>query len=134
MPQDKELPSTLQKSPPKARRTFKKTLESAEEQYGKGERASRTAYAQLKHDFEKVGDHWESKDNPGPSDPRSTGSTEEKRQGRGETYGGVAAKGHTKAELQQMAEAAGVDVPSRLTKAELARELDRANRRATRQR
>ena len=36
---------------------------------------------------EKVGDHWEPKDDPGPSDPRSKGSTAEKRAGKGKTYG-----------------------------------------------
>jgi hypothetical protein len=50
---------------------------------GEHERAHRTAYASLKHDFEKVGDRWEQKDEPGPSDPRSRGTTREKRQGKG---------------------------------------------------
>src|SRR5438309_9771611 len=72
MPQGKhQMPSTLKRSPPKAQRTFEKTLDHAEQEYGKGERASRTAYGALKHSFEKVGDHWEPKDHKGPSDPRS---------------------------------------------------------------
>ena len=48
-----------------------KTLENAEEEYGDQERAHRTAYASLKHSFEKVGDHWEPKDHKGPSDERA---------------------------------------------------------------
>lgn len=132
MPKDKDLPSTLQKSPAKAQRTFKETLESAEEQYGTGERASRTAYASLKHNFEKVGDHWEPKDQKGPSDPRSKqSSTRAKQEGKGETYGGVDAEGHSKDELKSMAKTAGVEVKSNMTKAELARELQKANDRTT---
>ena len=42
MPTDKDLPGTLQRSPKKAQRTYAKTLESAEEEYGEGEQASRT--------------------------------------------------------------------------------------------
>ncbi|HET6732873.1 ChaB family protein, partial [Mycobacterium sp.] len=61
-----ELPSTLQKSPAKAQRTFAKTHDSAAEQYGEGERAHRTAFASLKHSFEKRGDHWEAKKRKGP--------------------------------------------------------------------
>ena len=56
-----EVPSTIARSDDKAVRTFKKTLESAEESYGEGERARRTAMASLKHTHEKVGDHWEPK-------------------------------------------------------------------------
>ena len=62
------IPRTLQRSSPKAKRTYSETLKNAEHEYGSGERASRTAYAALKHTFEKVGDHWEEKAVPGPSD------------------------------------------------------------------
>lgn len=44
-----DVPSTVARSDDKAVRTYKKTLESAEETYGDGERAHRTAYASLKH-------------------------------------------------------------------------------------
>lgn len=57
-----EIPSTLQRSEPKAQRTFAKAHDSAVEEYGEGERAHRVAYAALKHSYEKVGDHWEPKD------------------------------------------------------------------------
>jgi cation transport regulator ChaB len=64
----KDLPGTIRRSPRKAQETYAKTLESAHEQYGGDEeRAHRAAYASLKHSFEKVGDHWEPKDQKGPS-------------------------------------------------------------------
>jgi len=44
MPEDfEDLPSTLQRSPESARKTFAEAKESAEGTYGKGERASRTS-------------------------------------------------------------------------------------------
>src|SRR4051812_3027066 len=78
-PIESELPETLKRSPAKAQRQFAKTHDAAAEQYGEGERAHRTAYASLKHNFERVGDHWEPKDEPGPSDPRSKKTTAQKR-------------------------------------------------------
>src|SRR5919202_2868885 len=118
-----ELPDTLKRSPSKAQRQFAKTHDSAAEQYGEGERAHRTAYASLKHNFEKGGDHWEPKDEPGPSDPRSTKSTREKRQGKGETFGGVDLYGNTKQELYERARKLGVEGRSKMSKRELARAI-----------
>jgi cation transport regulator ChaB len=66
-----ELPSTLRRSPKEAQETFAKAHDSATETYGEGERAHRTAYAALKHKFEKRGDHWVPKARKGPSDPRA---------------------------------------------------------------
>jgi cation transport regulator ChaB len=66
-----ELPSTLQRSNAKAKRTFAKAHDSAAEEYGSEERAHRVAYAAVKHSFEKVGDHWEPKEEKGPSDERA---------------------------------------------------------------
>jgi hypothetical protein len=117
------LPSTLERSPKKAQRTYAETLKHAEAEYGKGERASRTAYASLKHGFEKVGDHWEAKDHPGPSDPRSTRTTKEKREGKGETFGGVDEMGHTREELYQRAKKLGIRGRSTMDKKELARAI-----------
>jgi cation transport regulator ChaB len=71
MPARDELPSTLQRSPRKARETWSKAHDSAVETYGEGERAHRTAFAALKHSFEKIGDHWEPKGRKGPSDSRA---------------------------------------------------------------
>jgi hypothetical protein len=102
-----DMPSTLQRSPEKAERTYAETLKHAEAEYGKGERAGRTAYSSLKHSFEKVGGHWEPKYHKGPSDPRSTQSTREKREGKGETFGGVDEIGHTRTELYERAPSAG---------------------------
>ena len=71
MPAKDELPGTLQRSPKKAQETWSKTHDAAVESYGEGERAHRTAFSSLKHSFEKVGDHWEPKDEKGPSDPQA---------------------------------------------------------------
>jgi cation transport regulator ChaB len=122
-PKQSELPSTLKKSPPKAQRTFAKTHDSAAEQYGEGERAHRTAYASLKHSFKKVDDHWEPKDKKGPSDPRSKKSTEEKRQGKGETFGGIDVEGSSRQELYEQAKKKDIPGRSKMNKRELAREL-----------
>jgi hypothetical protein len=118
-----DIPSTLERSPAKAQRTYAETLQHAEKEYGKGERASRTAYASLKHGFEKVGDHWEPKDHKGPSDPRSTRSTREKREGKGETFGGVDEIGHSKKELYERARKLGVEGRSTMDKKALARAI-----------
>ncbi len=120
-----ELPSTLKRSPAKAQRTFAKVHDAAAEEYGEGERAHRTAYAALKHSFEKVGDHWEPKDEKGPSDPRATKSTAQKQRGVGETFGGVDYYGHTKQELYARAKELGVDGRSKMSKKELARAIAR---------
>ena len=122
-PKQSELPDTLKRSPKKAQRQFAKTHDSAAEQYGEGERAHRAAYASLKHDFEKVGDHWESKDDSGPSDPRSKKSTKEKRQGKGETFGGVDYEGNTKQELYDRAKKLDISGRSKMSKKELARAI-----------
>jgi hypothetical protein len=95
------------------------------EQYGDGERAHRTAFKSLKHSFEKVDDHWEPKDEKGPSDPRSTHRGKAARDGRGESRGGVDYLGHTKAELYARARDLGVEGRSKMGKLELARAIDR---------
>jgi cation transport regulator ChaB len=124
-PIESELPDTLKRSPAKAQRQFAKTHDAAAEQYGEGERAHRTAYASLKHNFEKVGDHWEPKDEAGPSDPRSKKTTAQKRRGEGETFGGVDVEGNTKDELYERAKRLGVEGRSRMSKTELARAIAR---------
>ena len=124
MPGRKELPSTVERSPRKAQETWVRTHDNAVKQYGEGERAHRTAYASLKHSYEKVGDHWEAKKRKGPSDPRSTKSTREKRQGKGETFGGLDYYGHTKEELYARAKKLGIEGRSTMNKKELARAID----------
>ena len=125
MPADESLPGTLKRSPKKAQETWLKTHDSAAEQYGDGERAHRTAFKSLKHSFEKVDDHWEPKDEKGPSDPRSTHRGKAARDGRGEALGGVDYLGHTKAELYERARDLGVEGRSKMDKLELARAIDR---------
>lgn len=120
-----ELPSTLKRSPAKAQRTFMKTHDHAVDEYGEGQRAHRTAYASLKHSYEKVGDHWEPKEEKGPSDPRSTRSTPEKRAGKGETFGGVDYYGHSKSELYERAKQLDISGRSKMSKRELARAIAR---------
>ena len=122
MPLDKDdLPGTLQRSPAKAQRTYAETLESAEETYdGDEARAHRTAWSAVKHSFEKVGDHWEPKDEKGPSDAQAAQSGKAARDNPKPTHGGVDAKGNSKAELYERAKAAGVDGRSKMTKEQLA--------------
>jgi cation transport regulator ChaB len=120
-----ELPDTLKRSPAKAQRTFAKAHDAAVEEYGEGERAHRTAYAALKHSFEKVGDRWEPKDEKGPSDPRARRGGAAARRGEGETYGGVDAEGNTKEELYDRARRLGVHGRSKMSKRELARAIAR---------
>src|SRR5690349_25104718 len=93
MPAKDELPSTLKRSPAKAQETWAKTHDSAVEEYGEGERAHRTAFASLKHSFEKVGDHWESKEHKGPSDEQAARSRSQKP---GRTAGGADANASKK--------------------------------------
>ena len=121
---ESELPGTLKRSPKKAQRTFVKAHDSAEETYdGDEERAHRTAYAALKHSYEKVGDHWEEKDEKGPSDPQAAKGGKAARAGRHETYRGIDVEGNTKAELYERAKKAGVKGRSQMSKTELARAL-----------
>ena len=125
MPADESLPATLKRSPKKAQETFLKTHDSAVEQYGEGEQAHRTAFKSLKVRWEKVDDHWERKDEKGPSDPRSTHRGKAARDGRGEALGGVDYYGHTKAELYDRARRLGVAGRSTMDKLELARAIAR---------
>jgi len=127
MPTKKEdLPGTLKRSPAKAQRTYAETLDSAEETYdGDEARAHATAWKAVKHSYEKVGDHWEEKDEKGPSDPQSKLRGAAARSGTRETYGGVDVYGNSKQELY--ARAKDLDVPgrSKMTKAELAKAIAR---------
>jgi cation transport regulator ChaB len=122
-----ELPSTLQRSGEGAQNTYAKTLESAEEQYGDGGRAHRTAFAALKHTHEKVGDHWEPKEKNGPSDARAAGGAGSSR----DTAGGVDANA-SKAHLYGLAKRLDVPGRSSMTKSELVEALQKANDASTR--
>jgi hypothetical protein len=126
MPAREELPSTIARSSKKAQRTWIKAHDSAVETYGEGERAHRTAFAALKHTFEKVGDHWEAKEEKGPSDPQPV-----KRSPRtGKTHGGVDANAR-KEHLYDLAKKLGVPGRSSMTKKQLVEALEKANDRKT---
>jgi cation transport regulator ChaB len=121
MPVDKEeLPDTLKRSPKKVQRTYEETLDSAHEQYDSEERAHRTAWSAVKHIAEKRGDHWELKDEPGPSDPQAAKGGREARDRPTKTYGGVDVEGSSKAELYERAKDLDIDGRSNMTKEELA--------------
>jgi cation transport regulator ChaB len=122
MPKKDELPSTLERSPEKAQRTFTKAHDAAAEQYGEGERAHRTAYSAVKHSFEKVGDHWEPKDEKGPSDAKAAGG----RGTKAETKGGVDANA-SKAHLLELAKRLDVSGRSSMSKDELVDAIGKAN-------
>ena len=122
---DKDLPGTLQRSPAKAKRTYRKAHDAAVETYGEGERAHRTAYAALKHSFERKGDRWEPKKRKGPSDPQAAKGGKAARKGTSKTYGGVDAAGNTRQELYERAKKLGVSGRSRMSKSELAQAIAR---------
>ncbi|MFW6090538.1 MAG: ChaB family protein [Actinomycetota bacterium] len=131
MPAREEMPSTIQRSSKKAQRTWSKAHDSAVEEYGEGERAHRTAYAALKHGFQKVGDHWEPKEEKGPSDKQAERSTPQSRKSR-ETAGGVDANA-SKSDLYKTARKLDVKGRSQMTKDELVDAIQKENARRTRQ-
>ncbi|NGO08889.1 cation transport regulator ChaB [Streptomyces sp. HC44] len=125
MPGQQELPSTLDRSPKDAQRTWVKAHDSAVEQYGEGERAHRVAYAALKHKYEKVGDRWERKEKrrKGPSDPLAA----RPRQKGGRSGEGVDEQA-SKQHLYDVAKELGVEGRSRMTKSELLDAVRKENR------
>ena len=127
-PKNSELPSTLKKSDDKAKRTFAKAHDAAEQEYGEGERAHRVAYSALKHSYEKVGDHWEKKDEPGPSDDRAKSGGPN---AKGDTAEGVNANA-SKKHLTEVARKLDIPGRSTMTKDDLVEAIQKANRRETR--
>jgi cation transport regulator ChaB len=128
MPAKDELPSTIQRSPKKAQRTWSKAHDSAVKEYGEGERAHRTAFSALKHSFEKVGDHWEPKagGKKGPSDKKAAGG----RGTKAKTAEGVDANA-SKEHLRSVAKKLDVKGRSKMSKSELVSAIKKANRKAT---
>ena len=124
---ENELPSTLQRSEDKAQYTYAKTHDSALQTYdGDEQAANRVAFAALKHTHEKVGDHWEPKEENGPSDAQAAGNRDTDRP----TAGGVDANA-SKQHLYELATRLEVSGRSRMTKAELVEAIQKANARET---
>jgi cation transport regulator ChaB len=128
MPTKKEdLPGTLKRSPAKAQRTYAKALDSAHEEYDSEEAAHRVAFSAVKHSFEKAGDHWEPKDEKGPSDPQAAKSGAEARRSSTPTGGGKQV-GTTKKELMEEARDLDVAGRSKMSKDELTKAVAKAKR------
>jgi cation transport regulator ChaB len=130
MPAKKEMPSTLERSPKEAQDLWATVHDNAVEEYGEGERAHRTAFAALKHSFEKVGDHWEPKAEKGPSDAQAAKSGRSARKG-GETAGGVDANA-SKRHLYDLAKRLDIKGRSTMDKDELVKAIGKANDRESR--
>ena len=124
MPAKDEMPATLKRSPAKAQRTWAKAHDAAVDSYGEGERAHRTAFAALKHSFEKVGDRWQPKKEKGPSDPQAAKGGASAWKG-GKTFGGVDVLGNTRQKLYERAKSLGVKGRSSMSKEELAEAIAR---------
>jgi cation transport regulator ChaB len=131
MPARKELPSTLARSDANAQRTWIKAHDSAVDTYGEGERAHRTAFSAVKHSYEKVGDHWEPKDQKGPSDEQAERRGAAARRGTGRTAEGVDANA-SKQHLMEVAKRLEISGRSRMRKDELVEAIRKANQRQTR--
>ena len=124
---EEELPSTLQRSDEKAQATYAKTHDSALGTYDGDERAAnQVAFAALKHTHEKVGDHWEPKEEYGPSDAQAEGGADTDRP----TAGGVDANA-SKQHLMDVARRLDVRGRSRMRKDELVEAIRQANDRAS---
>ncbi|MBD7919353.1 ChaB family protein [Cellulomonas sp. Sa3CUA2] len=126
-PKQDELPSTLQRSGAKAQRTFAKAHNSAAEEYDDAERAHRVAYSALKHTHEKVGDHWEPKDEKGPSDAQAEGGRGTSRQ----TAEGVDANA-SQSHLYDIAKRLDISGRSTMDKDALVEAIKKENRRRSR--
>lgn len=120
-----ELPAPVERSDDKAQRTFAKTYDAAMDAYHDEARANATAYASLKHSYEKVGDHWEAKEQPGPSDERA----EVGGLNHADSAGGVDANA-TKEHLLGIARRLAIKGRSTMTKDELVAAIQRANDKA----
>jgi cation transport regulator ChaB len=127
MPAKEELPSTIARSPRHAQEIWSAAHDSAVESYGEGERAHRTAFAALKHSYEKVGDHWEEKAEPGPSDRKAEGGADSPAS----TEEGVNANA-PKTHLYEVATKLDIRGRSTMTKADLVDAIKKENAKRTR--
>lgn len=83
------------------------------------------AYSALKHSYEKVGDHWEPKEEKGPSDDRAESGGPN---AKGESAEGVNANA-SKKHLEDVARRLDIAGRSTMTKDELVSAIKKANRR-----
>ena len=60
-----DLPATLRRSGQEAQDTFTTARDRAVQVYGETDQANRAAFTVLKEKFEKRGDHWIAKRDPG---------------------------------------------------------------------
>ncbi|MBD2763216.1 ChaB family protein [Kocuria sp. cx-455] len=123
-----EIPATLQRSDKKAQDTFAQTYDSAKDEYDSSSRAARTAWSAVKHTHEKVGDHWEPKEENGPSDERA----EKGGLNKEESAGGVDANA-SKEHLYDIAQELNIEGRSEMTKDELVAAIDKANQKKTKE-
>ncbi|GAA4165041.1 ChaB family protein [Gryllotalpicola daejeonensis] len=124
MPGAKDMPSTIERSPKHAQAIWVKAHDSAIKEYGRGRRAQQTAYAALKHEYEKVGDHWVEKGHKGPSDAGAA------QRGK-KTAGGVDANA-SKSHLLDVAKQLDIKGRSSMKKDELVEAIQKANNKASR--
>jgi hypothetical protein len=119
------MPSTLRRSSREAQETWIKAHDGAVRMYGEGQRASRSAYAALKHDFQKVGHRWKPKEGHAPSEKarRETGQ----QSARAEVDPQA-----SKERLYRRARELHVRGRSSMTKKELINALQRASEQRTR--
>jgi hypothetical protein len=128
-PLESELPGPVARSDKHAQATFAKAHDSAigvRAHRGDEGYANRVAYGALKHTYEKVGDHWEPKQEAGPSDSRSESGGPNPG---GDAFGGVDANA-SKRHLLDVARRLDVKGRSSMTKEELAEAIDKENRKA----
>ncbi|GAB3614691.1 ChaB family protein [Humibacter ginsengisoli] len=126
MPGREDMPSTIRRSDKHAQSLWAKTHDSAVKEYGEGQRSHRTAFAALKNEYEKVGDHWERKAERGPSDKQAEGG----RNTRRKTAGGVDANA-SKEHLLDVARRLDIRGRSSMNKDDLVKAIEKANDRAT---
>lgn len=121
-----DVPSTIARSDKHAQAIYTKVHDAAVDSYGEGERAHRTAFSALKHSYEKVGDHWEAKDEKGPSDAQAEQSGAQARDRPKETAGGVNANA-TKKHLVEVAARLDIRGRTHMDKDELVDAIQKAN-------
>lgn len=125
MPRRKnDIPSTIERSDKRAQEIWDKAHDSAVETYGEGERAHRTAFSALKHEYRKQDDRWVKKAQKGPSDEqaaRGPASRPTSRDKPAKTAGGrVASEDASKEDLYAQARELDIKGRSNMSKKELA--------------